>query len=425
MTLLIAVSSALLLTCFLPQRSSGDGNIPPWVGRLPEQFHFLSSLLGLDNIVGAGWFAFLVGLFSCSLIFSTLAQYKTAMSQARRLPSGSIPDESIRLKLSPSLLAQRLQTAGYRLAGSGEGVERYVKNRWGYWGNFLIHLGLVTVVLFSLVYIVTRHRVLLRLTGGEMTLLTPGNFVEMKGVMPLQRRLPAGISLIRLEPRFWKNDKLEFLSSELSFTDRPGSQPRRVDVALCDKSQYGPFIVYQMNAYGRAFDLLFESPRGERHGQRFFLPYPPSHMKAGYGDTALEGTDLLLKGKFYTDSKRQSMKLNSPPLYLRLQRGQELLGEVTLQPGAAKVLGPLKVTLTRSSWWTDILLEGSRGTTGIFAGFAVILAGVLISYCLVPREIIVRESGGTLHLQQVARRFALFYREEFADIIQARQSGES
>jgi hypothetical protein len=51
---------------------------------------------------------------------------------------------------------------------------------------------------------------------------------------------------------------------------------------------------------------------------------------------------------------------------------------------------------------------------------------VLSSYCLVPREIIVRELDGEIYAQHVVRRFAQFYREEFDELIQnARTTGET
>ena len=424
-TLLVAISSALLLTCFLPQRSTLGGKPPEWPARLPDALHVLTSVVGLDNIVATSWFATLLALFSLSLAVSTHSQFRNTRLQSSHLPASAIPPGSIRLELSPEILAERLQGAGYKLVGSRDGVLRYVKNMAGYWGNFLIHLGLVVVVLFSLVYVVTQHRLLLRLTSDETTSLTPGHYAEMHGIMPLRRTLPVGVSLTRLEPRFWENDKLEYLGSELSVTERTGDQPETVKVALCDKSEYGSFIVYQMNAYGRAFDLQILPPGGAPYTQRIFLPYPSRRDQAAYGETALEGTDLQLKVKFFADLEKRSMKLNSPPLTLRLCRGKESLGEVTLQPGITEQLGPLTVKLARSAWWTDILLEGSRGTGGIFTGFAVILAGVLGSYCLVPREIIVRDSGGALFVQQLARRFPLFYQEEFAEITRVGESGAS
>ncbi|MEI7907559.1 MAG: hypothetical protein WCI84_09425, partial [Bacteroidota bacterium] len=180
----------------------------------------------------------------------------------------------------------------------------------------------------------------------------------------------------------------------------------------------GQYIVYQANAYGRAFDLEFETLRGEIYRERLYLPYPPKRDVAGYGEIGITGTDFLLKGKFFADAEHKSMKPNFSPLTLRLFRGKELQGAATLTAGGMARMGPLAVRLAQSEWWTDILLDGTRGTSGIFAGFALILAGVLSSYCLVPREIIVRESDGKVYVQHIARRFAQFYREEFDEIIQ-------
>ena len=415
--LLIAISVALLVASSVPQRASTGGKIPEWVGKLPDSLLFLSTQFGLDNIVGSAWFATLVSLFWVSLVISTVSQYSATRAQASRIPSAVVPQESIRVETSLAAFVEQVTAAGYSQSGNADGVYRFVKNRIGYWGNFLLHIGLVTAVFFSLVYVVTQHRVLIRLTGQELTRLTSANVQEMRGVLPQQQNLPYSAVLKKLEPRFWGNDKLEYLSSELYFTDKSGGDPQRVDVALSDKSQFGPYIVYQANAYGRVYDLEFQTPQGESHRERLYLPYPPKRDVASYGEMAIAGTDLLLKGKYFADVGHTSMKLNPSPLTLRLHRGKELLGEVSLTSGTREQLGPLTVRLVQSEWWTDILLDGTRGTSGIFTGFALILAGVLSSYCLVPREIIVRDVGGEIFVQQVTRRFAQFYREEFEEII--------
>ncbi|MEI6207992.1 MAG: hypothetical protein WCP20_14515 [Desulfuromonadales bacterium] len=416
--LFTAISVALLAASSIPQRSALGGKTPAWVEKLPASLHGVSDLLGLDYIVGSGWFASLVALFWLSLLVSTISQYTATRIVAGRIPAMTLPHESIRLDIPLSAFTNLAHAVGYQLAGSADDVHRYVKNRTGYWGNFLLHVGLVTVVFFSLVYVLTQHRVLIRLTGQEIVRLTPANVQELHGVLPLRQKLPYSVVLKALEPRFWANDKLEYLSSELYFTDQAGGEPQRVDIAVSDKSKYGPYIVYQANAYGRAFDLEFESARGEILRERLFLPYPPGRDVAGYGEMTVSGTDFVLKGKFYADAERKTMKPNLSPLTLRLFRGKDLLGEAAIAPGGRAQLGPLTVRCSQSEWWTDILLDGTRGTAGIFTGFALILAGVLCSYCLVPREIIVWESDGAIYVQHIARRFTQFYREEFDDIIQ-------
>lgn len=418
-----ALSLALLWASLVPQRIA-VGKTPDWVAGLPAGVRSLATLLGLDNVVGTPWFAVLGLLFWLSLLVSAVSQYGTARALAARIPSAEVPPESVRVELAPERLDELVRQAGYRPAGRADGVARYVRNRAGYWGNFLLHVGLVVAVVFSLVYVVTQHRVLLRLTSDEAVRPTPDTVPETVGVLPLTRELPYSVLLKEVRPGFWGNDRLESLSSELYFTGRAGGDPRRVEVALSDKSRFGPYLVYQVNSYGRAFDLELSSPEGVLR-PRLFLPYPDRRDRAGYGEAALPG-GYLLKAKFYADAEQRSMRLNRPPFTVRLYRGSELLRQLTLEPGEAAQLGPYTVRLVRSAWWTDILLDGSRGTFGIFAGFAVILAGVLCSYCLVPREIIVREKDGALHLQQVVRRFASFYREEFEELLSAAgKTGES
>ena len=416
--LFIAISTALLVASSIPQRSTHGDKTPAWVEKLPAGLHYLTNLFGLDFIVGSSWFAILVALFWISLVISTFSQYSATKALANRIPPAAMPQESIRVDCTLSAFSTVAKATGYREAGSADGVHRFVKNRIGIWGNFLLHIGLVTVVFFSLVYVLTQHRVIFRLTGQEITRLSTDNVQELRGVLPQQRELPYSVVLKNLEQRFWKNDKLEYLSSELYFTDKPGGDPQRVDIAVSDKSHFGPYIVYQANAYGRAFDLEFVSAQGEIHRERLYLPYPSRRDTAAYGEMAIPGTEYLLKGKYYVNTERTSMKFDVSPLTLRLLRGKELLGEVSLSQGSMGQLGPFDVRLAQSEWWTDILLDGTRGTFGIFTGFALILAGVLSAYCLVPREIIARETDEGIYVQHLARRFAQFYREEFDEIVQ-------
>ena len=415
--LFVAISTALLVASSVPQRASAGGKIPEWVGRLPENLRFLSTVLGLDDIVGSGWFAVLVALFWLSLIVSTMAQYSAAKALVQRIPQSIVPLDSIRINSSPDDIYALLKAAGYRESRSITGVHRYVKNRIGYWGNFLLHVGLVASVFFSLVYVVTKHRVLVRLTGQEITSLTPGNIQEIRGFLPLKQKLPATIFLNSLEPRFWENDKLERLSSELYFADKPGGEPQRVYIAVSDKSQYGQFTVYQANTFGRAYDLEFASADGNILRERLYLSYPQRRDVASYGEMGITGTDFILKAKFFADSERKTIKLHEPQLTMRLYRKKELLGESTLTQGGIAQMGPLVVRHVQSEWWTDIMLDGTHGTGGIFTGFALILTGVLASYCLVPREIIVFETVKGVYLHHITKRFAQFYREEFDDII--------
>ena len=416
-TLFAAISGALLVASVVPQYAS-TGKTPAWVGKLPDSLNFLSTHLGLDNIVSTGWFAVLVTLFWMSLVISTISQYSATRALSNHVPPATLPQGCVRVDTALLTIVAKIAASGYRPAGDNAGIHRFVKNRIGYWGNFLLHIGLVITVLFSLIYVLTQHRALVRVTGQEITTLSSANIQELKGLLAHRQELPYSMVLKTLEPHYWPNDKLERLSSELYFTGKPGDEPQRVDVAVSDKSTFGSYIVYQANVYGRTFDLELQSASGQVYRERLYLPYPSKHDTAGYGEIALTGTDLLLKGKFFSEDGHRSMQFSPSPLTIRLYRGTELQGEALLDVGASKSLGPFSARLAQSEWWTDVMLDGTRGNAGIFAGFALILTGVLCSYCLVPREIIIREADGALYAQHVVRRFAQFYREEFDELVQ-------
>lgn len=417
--LLSAITASLLEALVLPQRTSTGGKVPEWVGRLPEGVRPLVDWLGLDNVVGSGWFLALIALFGLSLALSTVNQFGAVRTLVTRPPREDAVPDGVWLDEEFASLQGRLESAGYRLSASSGRVHRFVKFRSGYWGNFLLHLGLATAVVFSLVYVATQHRVFMRLVGQESTRLIPGNIEEMHGMFPFQLGLPESVRLTRVEPAFYPNDRLASLGSRLEFSTAPGRPATGVEVALSDKSQIGPFLVYQANAFGQVFDLLVSGAPGGLSQERLFLPYPPGRDKASYGELKLKESGLLLKAKFVADAQKKSMQPREPVLTLRLLRGKELMGQATLRPGETGRLGPLLVQVGQNQWWTDILLDGSRGMSGIFAGFAIILIGVLSSYCLVPREILVREADSGVYLAHVVRRFAHFYREEFEALVKA------
>lgn len=424
-TLFSAISAALLIASAVPQRDTMGGKTPVWAEQLPQGLKFLHTLLGLDHVVGTGWFAALVALFWLSLLVSTVSQFSVTRSLVQRVPAPELPPGCTKVETSPEELAARLVAAGYHPAGSDGGVERYVKHKAGYWGNFMLHVGIVTAVVFALMYVVTQHRVMIRLTGEEILKLTPDTVKGLQGIFPVTTKLPHSVLLKSLQARHWPNDKLEYLGSELYFTDVLGGDPQRVDVALSDKSSFGPYLVYQANAYGRSFDVQLQLPDGV-HQERLYLSYPSRRDAAGYGEGTVTGTNLVLKAKFYADPQHKSIQYVPGGVTLRLYRGKEFLGEAALMPGQEGVVAGIPVRVGQNQWWTDILLDGSRGTAGIFAGFAILLLGVLCSYCLVPREIILRRHEGSLYVQQVVRRFASFYREEYDALIHgATNPGES
>jgi hypothetical protein len=177
--------------------------------------------------------------------------------------------------------------------------------------------------------------------------------------------------------------------------------------------------VYQKNSFGTAFFLRLEDGRRAPHQEILYLPFPARRDKAGYDTIQLADPGLTLKAKYYADSARQSIYPVHPLLVLRLYDGDRMLGEAALQTGQASVLGNFSVQLVKAEWWTDYLFEGSRGTFGIFTGFAFILAGVLLTYCVTPRTILVRQTDDGYRVSWQIVRFHDFYAAEKEQVFAA------
>lgn len=411
LALILLLAASLAIAVVVPQ-VGGDGRLLAGP---------LVAALGLNRIFSTWWFVALALLFVISLLFSTVDQFKAARSRTFQPPHGS-GEGALASPRSAVQLDAELRAAGYRRLAAGPAGVRYVKAALGYWGNFLLHLGMTLTVVFALVYVVTEHRAIIRVVSGESLPLKPGDYAERRGLLAGRLSLPAAITLVRLTPEFWEQDQLKALTSELVFFAADGHQ-RQLKVALSDKSRYHDLIVYQQPAFGNAFLVEFTAGDGRGFDQVFPLPMPSRRDRAGYGTFPLDDGRYLIKAKYYATADRSGIVPTTPQLVLRLYDGPRLVAETPLLIGQAGRLGPYAVKLAEVRWWTDLLFDGSRGTAGIFGGFALLLAGGLLAFFAVPREVVVRPAATGCTVTWRATRFADFYEEERAALL-ARCRGE-
>ncbi|BDV44331.1 cytochrome c biogenesis protein ResB [Geotalea uraniireducens] len=411
LVLILLLAASLAIAVIVPQAGTTVAGAPS-----------LGALLGFNRVFSSWWFITLALLFIISLLYSTVDQFKSCRGRTFQLPSppgeGAIP--------SPRTAAQldaELRAVGYRRLTAGPGGTRYVKAPFGYWGSFLLHLGMTLTAVSALFYVVTEHRVIVRAVSGDYLQLRPGDYAERRGILAGRLPLPAALTLVRLAPEFWEGDQLKALASELVFFDNAGKR-RELTVALSDKTRYHGLVVYQQPAFGNAFLVEFTSGAGNGFDELLPLPMPARRDKAGYGDFPLAGGRYLLKAKYYATADRSGIIPVNPQLVLRLYDGPRLVAETALLIGKSGQLGPYSIRLAEVRWWTDLLFDGSRGTAGIFSGFALLLAGGLLAFFAVPREVVVRPTATGCTVSWRASRFADFYDEERTAVL-ARCRGES
>lgn len=408
--LFLLLTGSLLAATIFPQSRGGR----PAAGGDGTASSGLPELLGLDHIFSTWWFVGLSALFVFSLLLSTLDQYRAARRKVAEPPAAG--DEGYApCTLGVEQVAAILRREGYRLLAEKAGIFRYVKGAVGYWGNFSLHLGMVVTLAFSLVYVLTEHRMIVRVVEQETIPVRPGSHPERKGFFAGTLPLPDAVVLEGLDAQFHANDAVKHISSNLLFADKAGGH-QTLKVGQSDKQTYRDLIVYQQNAFGLTFYLDFAPAGGEAFRQVLMLPMPMKRDAAAYGRADIDNGRYLLKAKFYANADRSGMSPQNPQLVLRLYDREQLLGEVTMVDGIAEQLGPYTVTLHGSRWWTEILFEGSRGMLGIFCGFGILFFGGMLAFFAVPREVLLRCAGERAELRWRAARFHHFYLDEYAII---------
>lgn len=411
--LLALLTTAMAIAAVVPQGGldTAAGAVNPTRGdaKTATSPGAVVAALGLDHVTSTPWFAALAVLFVSSLALSTLDQLRLARSRTFQLPREEA-EGAIGSTLAEGEIRSILRGAGYRRLSGAEDRSRHVRHWQGYWGNFLLHAGMTVVVLFSVVYVITEHRAILHVVAGRPSPMEPGGYPVKRGLLARELPFPASVSLYKVEPRFGTNDQLIDVASQLIFTDGQGDSSD-VRVAVNDLQRYRGITLYQLVKYGHAFWLRVADGTGTSRELLLEMAFPGERGGASYVNEPLEG-GRLLKAKYYASADRSRLLSDDPQLVLRLQDGDLLLGEATLQEGQVASLGPLSVQLLGVDWWTEILFEGSLGTSGIFAGFGVLLVGAALIFFVVPREVIVRSGAEGTTVQWRSTRFPEMYREE-------------
>lgn len=394
--LLVLLAAAMTVAAVVPQRAG-----PPGPDAAPAG---LVDALGLTHVFSTPWFGVLAGLFVAALALSTVEQLRLARARTFLAPPARIDG-------TPSPLGRPdveaiLREEGYRALAADASATRLVRGWSGYWGSFCLHAGMTTTALFAIAYVLTEHRVVLHVTSGRG--VAPGDVSAERGLLARDLPLPVEVNLYRVEPAFSAGALVD-VASRLVFTAADGAA-REVRVAVNDYQDYRGLTVYQLQRFGNVFALEVEAEAGPSE-IALELPYPEKPGVASYGERPLPGGQVL-KAKYFPGADRSRLEPGEPELVLRLQDGDRVVGEATLREGDAARLGPLSVRLARVGWWTELLFEGSLGTTGIFAGFAVLLLGAVLAYFAVPREVVVRDAPGGCTVQWRAARFADMYTEE-------------
>lgn len=418
LSLILLILLAVIIAYVFPQRfSTPEAQIDKW-----KDSHTiwtpLYETLGLDHVYTTSWFAVLLFVFLISLIISTFDQIKISIEKTfgHGVTSGG---KNFKVTATEEKIVTAIRKQGYFKIAGNHATLRFVKHPWGYWGNVLLHLGIVIVIASSLLVALTQKRGLLQLVEGE--LYVPGTpwLMEYNGILAGHFILPEAVMLDHVLPEFWENDSLKDLKTTISFSD-PQGKIKRYELGINNTVNYRGIRVYQDQSFGHAFFVKFTDKEGRNTGIILQIQNPVKRDKASYGNFQSDDEiPYLLKAEYFVDADKKSMLSQNPLLIMRLVDKGRAISEVSLKKGGSGQLGPYTATVAGISMWAGIIFVDITGMPGIFTGFFIIIIGGGLTYFMPPREFYLRKEGDGFSITWKATRLESFYEEEYEKVSSA------
>lgn len=431
LSLLLLLSLVIVLSYLIPQRSTTRiDQFLAWQEAHPAWLPITESL-GLHRLFTAPWFVALLFVFLLSLALTTHEQFRLAQTRtfARgAAPPSSLPDTKAQEILPPLPLTAEALTRGfnrqgyYRLGGTNATL-RFVRHPWGYWGMFLLHLGIAITVASSLLVAATEKKGVMRLAEGET--FTPGSpwLFEEHGLFAEPLRLAEPLGLDRVSPEFWDKGGVKNVRSAVRFLAQDGRMSNQT-IALEPILNYQGVRHYHAGNFGHRFDVVLVDQSGKQGRVILDIATPLKTGEASYGNFDFEDIPYRIKAKYYADADKKSLVSDSPLLVLRLMDDQTILGELSLTRGESGRLGPYAARLVAVKRWAVFDCVETTGMPGVFVGFFVIVLGSALNYGTIPREFHCRQGEQGYLLTWQGSRFQHLYQGEGL-AVHARLAGQA
>lgn len=438
LSVIILILASVLLAYLFPQRFTTDKyDLEQWFLDNPA-LALPVKWFGLDHVFTTPWFAALVAFFLIALCISAYEQIRIAHGRTFRniAPAGT---HILTTPVDPEMIASILKKYSYIRTFQDSTLSRFIRNPWGYWGNVLLHLGIVMIIASSLLITVTEKRGLLHLVEHEV--YRPGDpwIIEETGILSDRFILPAAARLDRVQADFWETDDVKNVSTVISLLQPDGGE-RQHDLGINRAVNDLGLRIYQGRRFGDAFYIELTDRIGAEFYSILQIEHARRRDRPGYGNFFIDGVPFMLKAKYFADAQKKSMDSMDPLLVMRVvtqeksidritpkgEKGnaltmkiaetENIIGEVSLRVGESKPFGPYTAKLVHVSKWSGVIFVESYGMSGIFTGFFIIMVGVSLTYFMPPRDVTVRIDENCCSLSWRAARFGTFYETEFREI---------
>ncbi len=409
--LILFLAGMMYVSTLVPQEmgSSPEG-IAEWRHK-HEALLWLVDGFKLYRMYVQPWFAAAILLALAALVITTFDQIAAARRKLYSTGCG-VEDPVVEASSEQALRSVARSRWYLSLHTGSQDKLKFVRNPWGYFGNTLLHLGMVLVVSASLYVAVTGRQGVLIMIEGE-TRGTPLHWdLSEYGILASPLVLPGTVRLDKVRVNFDGKNRPAAVSSDVTITDGSGSA-ESFSASINKIIRYRGLRVYHAAQYGDAFSLEFSDGEGRRHLEKIPVQQSTGLDNAGYGDFDLTWSPHVLSTKYYADADRKKMTGGKPQLVVRLLDKSRELARASLTPGNSGILGNYRVRLLGVEKWAKLIFVDIGGMAVIFAGFGIIMIGGVVQYTVPPRELIaIRQQDGRYLVYWRAAAFKEFYMDE-------------
>lgn len=374
----------------------------------PALFGFLSwrvlLALGLDHVYRTPWYLTLLVLFGLSLITCTLSRQVPALTAAQRWQYYQAPQQFTKLALSTAIpqgslkdLATALAARGYRVWQTDNQLYAR-KGMVGRIGPIVVHASMILILLGG---------ILGALTGFMAQELVPsGETFHLQHIVqagPLAR-VPQDWS-VKVN-RFWidytEAGDIDQFYSDLSVLDGEGQEVKRGTIHVNQPLKYGGVTLYQADWGIAAIRFrLNNSP---------VLQLPMAELETE-GKGRLWGTWLPTKPDLSAGISLIARDLQGT-VFIYSPQGEFLR---SLRTGMSTEINGVKLTLVELVGSTGLQIKADPGIPLFYAGFAFLMAGVLMSY-VSHSQVWGLQANEILYLGGRTNRAQLTFEQELAAI---------
>lgn len=415
LSIIVMMLGTMLLGSFIPQRFLlTPKTAAKWHADHPVLAQ-LADRLGLNHIYTHPLFACIIVLAIMSLLVSCVEQCR--ISWRRTFSPGIQGGDASEFATAAesATVSAWLRRHGYIRVASRDKWLRFCRNPWGFWGNPLLHAGMLIVIVSSLWIALTQQRGLVHLAVGEI--FAPGEkwLSTENGLLADDLRLDRSVRLDGIAYEFWPTYGVKNIGSSLTFLDsNKGGDARTVEINSI--LNYQGVRVYQMTDFGHAFYLSIDPPSGERRIFQLLIAHQDKPDKPSYEDfTDMLGPGRTLRAKYFVDQGKRSLSRENPQLVVRLDEKGAEVGQLPLTVGEEGTIGSYRFRLLKVDRWSGLIFVRLSGISGVFFGFFVIVCGAALNYFTPPREVtLLSLPGGDTIVSWRGVRFGEFYQDEFS-----------